>query len=70
LEGVITLFRRVEVILRYVGIENVDIAREDTSIWYLAQQVTIVAGGKIGYRTREQEVVLFVKGQTDRRTDN
>jgi hypothetical protein len=57
---VITLFRRVEVNLRYVVIENVDIAREVSSIWFLIQQVNIIAGGKIGYRTREQDIVFFL----------
>jgi hypothetical protein len=39
-------------------IENVDIARDISSTWYLTQQVSIVTGGKIGYTTREQEGVF------------
>jgi hypothetical protein len=66
LERVITLFRIVAVNLGYVVIENVDIAREVNSIWFLTHQVSFFAGDKISCRTMEKWEFFFICERTER----
>jgi hypothetical protein len=65
-KGLIILFRRIKIcFLECNDTENMDIAKEVSNIWYLAQQVSIVAGGKISYKRPENKGGVFCE-RTDR----